>query len=879
MFNSKSIFSSPSLKSFCPALASVLLIVAGQSPQRAEAFSSNPSVAGVNLWTVTKIADTNDGVCNADCSLREAIAVASAGDNVTFSPLFNAPQTITLSLGDLGVNKNLSINGPGARLLTISGNNLARVFTITGGSEEVTMSGLTVANGNSGTSNGGGIFVGANNKLTLTSAVVRNNLGANGGGIAVGGGSLIVVNSLVSNNVADGEGSGGGGISSFGFLVVVNSTISGNNKLNVSGNGGGINIFAGTARIINSTITDNQAAGPTSAGGVYRTSGTVSLRNTIVAANRFNSTIPDVRSGTGAFVSDGNNLIGNIGSEAVFIQPGDQTGTDTAPLSPRLTPLQNFGGPTDVHLTLSNSTARNNGNNCVTNLTCTSNNPPSALTTDQRGSGFPRLFGNVDIGAYEANNCTYTLPTSILSTDHRADGVSFDILTSAGCAWNVFSTATWISVVSAPSGTGNGNISINIQANSTIGGRSGTLYVGDRTFQVLQSGLPIITTSGIAQNEGNSGTTNFNWTVSLSSTPVVTATVNYQATGLSATAGTDFIAVSGVLTFAPGETSKTLTVPVIGDTVVEPDEVVRVVFSNAVNAGILSTFTNATIINDDQLVTHRAPFDFDGDNKTDIGIFRPPDGTWWINRSSTNATTATQFGVSTDRMAPADFTGDGKTDIAVWRPSDGSWYILRSENFSFYAFPFGTVGDIPAPADYDDDGKADAAVFRPSTGTWYVLRSAGGTQIEQFGVTGDVPVSADYDNDGRADLAIFRPLNGQWWIKRSTLGVVAVTFGNSADKPTPGDFTGDGKADVAIWRPSDGNWFVLRSEDFSYFAFPFGTNGDLPAPGDYDGDGKADATVFRPSSAVWFINRSGGGTTILQFGATGDRPVASAFVP
>jgi hypothetical protein len=105
------------------------------------------------------------------------------------------------------------------------------------------------------------------------------------------------------------------------------------------------------------------------------------------------------------------------------------------------------------------------------------------------------------------------------------------------------------------------------------------------------------------------------------------------------------------------------------------------------------------------------------------------------------------------------------------------------------------------------------------------------------------------------------------------------TFGSSADKPVQADYTGDGKADVAFWRPSTGEWFILRSEDSSFFAFPFGANGDVPAPGDYDGDGKFDPTVFRPSSATWFIARSTAGTQIVQFGASGDRPVPNAYVP
>ncbi len=274
-------------------------------------------------------------------------------------------------------------------------------------------------------------------------------------------------------------------------------------------------------------------------------------------------------------------------------------------------------------------------------------------------------------------------------------------------------------------------------------------------------------------------------------------------------------------------------------------------------------------------------FDFDGDGKTDIGIFRPSPGEWWINRSSSGQTVAAQFGNSSDKIASGDFTGDGKTDIAIFRPSTGFWFILRSEDGSFFSFPFGALGDIPAPADYDGDGKTDPAVFRPSTATWFISQSGGaGTAIVQFGASNDVPVVADFDGDGKTDIAIFRPAVGEWWIRRSaTGGTTAFQFGNSADKPVQGDYTGDGKADAAFFRPSTGFWFVLRSEDFSFFSAPFGTTGDIPAPGDYDGDGKFDLTVFRPSNSTWFIQRTTAGTQIVTFGTTGDRPVPNAFVP
>jgi hypothetical protein len=281
----------------------------------------------------------------------------------------------------------------------------------------------------------------------------------------------------------------------------------------------------------------------------------------------------------------------------------------------------------------------------------------------------------------------------------------------------------------------------------------------------------------------------------------------------------------------------------------------------------------------------RTQFDFEGDGRADLSIFRPDAGNviseWWHQRSSDGQVAAAIFGVVTDTPVPADLTGDGRTDIAVFRPNTGSWYVLRSEDNSFYSFPFGSNGDVPMPADYDADGKADAAVYRPSNSLWVILQSSNGQAVfTTFGTLGDQPVAADYDGDGRADVGIWRPTgtsgSGEWWIQRSAGGLLAVVFGNAADKAVPADYTGDGKADVAVFRPASGSWFILRSEDFSFYAFPWGANGDEPVAADYDGDGRADAAVFR--GGTWYINGSTGGTSIVGFGLATDRPVPGSYV-
>lgn len=272
------------------------------------------------------------------------------------------------------------------------------------------------------------------------------------------------------------------------------------------------------------------------------------------------------------------------------------------------------------------------------------------------------------------------------------------------------------------------------------------------------------------------------------------------------------------------------------------------------------------------------PFDFDGDRKSDVGIYRQ--GEWWIANSGAGSVTSAAFGGPGDVLVPADYTGDGRADQAVWRPSTGEWFVQRSGIATYYSFPFGMTGDIPMPADFDGDGKTDVAVFRPSTATWYIGRSSDGQiAFAQFGANGDQPVSADYDGDGKADIAIFRPAEGSWWILRSTNNqTMSFAFGAGTDRAVPGDYTGDGKADVAVWRPSTGEWFFLRNENNQYYSFAFGVNGDIPAPADFDGDGKFDVAVFRPTQGVWYISATTAGSLIFSFGVNSDRPISNAFV-
>jgi len=382
---------------------------------------------------VANNADSGNGTLRQAIQFNESLG---GGNTIVFSNIVTGTITLTNALGELFISKDVTIIGPGANVLAISGNNAHRVFHLTNNAI-VNITGLTVTGGNINFSPvGGGGILQDSGTLALSDSVLSGNHAdvGQGGGMQAGG-TVQATRCTFSGNSGF---YGGGGVVVFGTFTAVNCTVFGNTAVTT---GGGIRQESGNLFLTNCTVSGNSIGGSVSvAGGVHKVGGTATVvRNSIIAGNTSMGGIPS--DCQGAFTSAGFNLIGAINGSTGWGALGDQLGTTNSLLNPLLGPLQDNGGPTLTLAPMPGSPVIDQGNG-------------SGVLTDQRGR--PRPSTNVyvgsvplggdrsDIGAFEISPATLVVSNlndsglgSLRQTIQSAAPMDGDTITFAS---NVFGT-------------------------------------------------------------------------------------------------------------------------------------------------------------------------------------------------------------------------------------------------------------------------------------------------------------------------------------------------------------------------------------------------------------------------------------------------------
>jgi uncharacterized repeat protein (TIGR01451 family) len=534
----------------------------------------------------------------------------------------DASGAVTLT-GDQLTNNNAYYVGGGMSAVLVAGGSL----NVTNS----TISGNKVGDPLGSDAIGGGIaingyYAGATTPVTIRDTTISGNTAMSGGG-AEGGGLYIyyVVGAVIAQSTISGnQALEGGGIhfedsgTSGTPLRIENSTIVNNTA---SDGGGGIYACSNSfSAITNATITGNSAT--VQGGGIDFVNATVSAVTNSVIANNTAPAGPDVNTEVGTTVTINYTLIKTPGA-AVITGANNITGVD-----PALGPLAPFpGSPTSVERPACGSPVINAGDPAFVA-------PPPGQ--DQRH--LPRIAGGrVDMGAVEFQPSTIQFTAAAANVNENAgtitltasrtggaDGaVSVNYATADGTAKG---TAIGVGTPDYTPASGTLNWADLDAANKTFSVPivNDVVFEGPENFTATLSApscgvalgvpatetvtiidgqtQPTLSINNVSQAEGNAGSSNFVFTVTLSGQSAQTVTVNYATANGTATAGSDYTATSGTLTFNPGVTSLPISVPVAGDTSFEGNETFTVNLSTASNATISNPTGTGTITNDDGAV-------------------------------------------------------------------------------------------------------------------------------------------------------------------------------------------------------------------------------------------------------------------------------------
>jgi PKD repeat protein len=207
--------------------------------------------------------------------------------------------------------------------------------------------------------------------------------------------------------------------------------------------------------------------------------------------------------------------------------------------------------------------------------------------------------------------------------------------------------------------------------------------------------------------------------------------------------------------------------------------------------------------------------DWNGDGKSEISVFRNNTWKWQLDSNGngiwdgTPTDTLYRFGLSSDVPVTGDWNGDGKSEIGIFRNNTRQWLLDYNGNGIWDGTPtdtlytFGLSTDAPVTGDWNGDGKSEIGVFRNSTQKWRLDSNGNGIwdgiptdRLYTFGLSTDAPVTGDWNGDGKTEIGVFRNSTQQWLLDYNGNGIwdgtpmdMLYTFGRSTDIPVSGKWS------------------------------------------------------------------------------------------
>ena len=499
--------------------------------------------------------------------------------------------------------------------------------------------------------------------------------------------------------------------------------------------------------------------------------------------------------------------------------------------------------------------------------------PESALVEDARGN----LYG------------TTVGPGTVFALTREGETWTHSVLHSFGSGPTVFGPLDALRL--GPDG--------NLYGTTHTAGGMGAGSV----FRVVLPKPELSAGSPSAVTEGDSGTVAATFPVTLSFRPSAPVTVSWATVDGSAVEGSDYTAASGTVSFAYGETSKAVTVQVLGDTLREDDETFSIRLSGPTNATILQADGTVTITDDDVGQTPSLSIGdataYEGAGAVSFPVtLSAPSGQAISVSYATADGTAVAGPDYTAKTGTLDFAaGETSGSVTVSLANDGAGEPAETFSVSLTGEinasvsrrqATGTILDGAAPptgdagTDFDGDGRAD--LFWRSDGTgedavWLMNGATVGAGAMLPAVAGawSPETAGDLDGDGKDDVVWMGP-SGEvalWFMNGTSIASSAlVTTLAGSWHALSDDFDGDGKDDLFLHNTTSGDnavWLMNGATIASAGLLPSlgPAHGWLPEVGDLDGDGKADVFWHHASTgatAFWFMD--GLALTSVAYGPT-----------